>query len=152
MTAVVVNHFHADCLGGLGEFHRRGITPYASKRTLELAGLDGMEVPKKSFNQRIELMVGDRKVYNEYFGEGHTTDNIVSYLPDEKVLFGGCLIKSVGAGKGYLGDANVSAWSETVQKVKAKYPLAEVIIPGHGKRGGQELFDFTIQLFQGEGE
>lgn len=31
-------------------------------------------------------------------------------------MFGGCLIKELDAGKGYLGDANVADWSSTVEK------------------------------------
>ena len=40
-----------------------------------------------------------------YFGEGHTKDNIMGYFTEDQALFGGCLIKKVGASKGYLGDA-----------------------------------------------
>jgi metallo-beta-lactamase class B len=87
---------------------------------------------------------------NEYFGEGHTKDNIVSYFPSEKVLFGGCLIKEVNASKGYLGDANISEWSGTVQSVKRKYGNAKIVLPGHGKPGGMELLDYTIELFKND--
>jgi metallo-beta-lactamase class B len=31
------------------------------------------------------------------------------------------LLKELDASKGYLGDANVSAWSDTVEKVKKEY-------------------------------
>jgi metallo-beta-lactamase class B len=57
------------------------------------------------------------------------------------------LIKAVGAGKGNLEDANVAVWSETVGKLKRTYPEAKIVIPGHGKTGGTELFDYTIKLF-----
>ena len=83
----------------------------------------------------------------EYFGEGHTKDNIVGYFPADKTLFGGCLIKKVGAGNGNLEDANTDNWSKTVRKIKRKYHSAEIVIPGHGKSGGIELLDYTIQLF-----
>ena len=83
-------------------------------------------------------------------GEGHTQDNIVSYFPNDKALFGGCLIKRVNAKKGYLGDANINEWSNTVRAVKSKYKDAEIIIPGHGKPGGQELLSYTIDLFRVE--
>ena len=73
--------------------------------------------------------------------------NVVGYFPEDKVVFGGCLIKTVGAGKGNLEDANVAAWPATVSKVKATYSKAEIVIPGHGKTGGTELFDYTIKLF-----
>ena len=72
----------------------------------------------------------------------------MAYFPEDNVLFGGCLIKSVGAGKGYLGDANTIAWPGTVHKIKLKYPKTEIVIPGHGKWGGTELLDYTIELFK----
>ncbi len=96
----------------------------------------------------MEVPVGNKKVINAFFGEGHTIDNIVSYFPHDKVLFGGCLIKTLGASKGYLGDANVNDWSKTVLAVKSKYGKAKVIIPGHGKPGNSELLDYTIELFK----
>ncbi len=37
-------------------------------------------------------------------------------------MFGGCLIKEEGAGKGNLAEANVEEWPNTVRKVKMKYP------------------------------
>jgi metallo-beta-lactamase class B len=63
-------------------------------------------------------------------------------------MFGGCLIKELGAGKGYLGDANVVAWSSTVEKVKKAYPNVKVVVPGHGAYGNIKLLDYTINLFK----
>ncbi len=147
VIGVVVTHFHNDCLGGLNEFHNRQIPSYASSKTIALAKLDSVHTPQIGFENYLEIKVGDKKVVNEFFGEGHTSDNIVSYFPDEKVLFGGCLIKALGASKGYLGDANINEWSNTVQAVKTKFEKANVIIPGHGKPGNSDLLDYTIKLF-----
>lgn len=150
VIGVVVTHFHNDCLGGLSEFHKRKIPSYASFKTIELAAATSVERPKNGFQNYLELPVGDQQVINEFFGEGHTIDNIVSYVPDDKVLFGGCLIKSLGAGKGNLEDANINDWATTVLAVKSKYQKATVIIPGHGKPGNSALLDYTIQLFKTE--
>jgi metallo-beta-lactamase class B len=148
VIGVVVTHFHNDCLGGISEFHRRQIPSYASFKTIELAKQNGSPEPQNEFDDYLEIKVGDKKVINEFIGEGHTPDNIVSYFPNENVLFGGCLIKALGANKGYLGDANVNEWSNTVSSVRAKYKKAKVIIPGHGEPGNSELLDYTIQLFK----
>ncbi|MCB9304213.1 MAG: subclass B1 metallo-beta-lactamase [Lewinellaceae bacterium] len=148
VTGVVVTHFHNDCLGGLAEFHGRQIPSYASFRTIELAKSNNLQVPQTGFEDSLALKVGDEKVINEFLGEGHTIDNIVSYFPAEKVLFGGCLIKAMGANKGYLGDANTNEWANTVQAVKAKYGKAKVIIPGHGDPGNSDLLTYTIELFK----
>jgi metallo-beta-lactamase class B len=49
-----------------------------------------------------------------------------------------------------LGDANISEWSGTVQSVKRKYGNAKIVLPGHGKPGGMELLDYTIELFKND--
>jgi metallo-beta-lactamase class B len=89
-------------------------------------------------------------VVNRYLGEAHSKDNIVTWVPKEKILFGGCMIKSLGASRGYLGDANLQQWSPTVEKVKKAFSNAAIVIPGHGSHGTTELLDYTIKMFQGE--
>lgn len=148
IKAVVITHFHKDCLGGLAEFHKRKIPSYASFKTIELAKSNSEKTPENGFEKYLELNVGNKKVINEWLGEGHTVDNIVSYFPEEHVLFGGCLIKSLEANKGYLGDANVDEWSKTVQSVKDRFPEVKIVIPGHGKPGNSELLDYTVELFK----
>ncbi len=146
---IVVTHFHSDCLGGLAEFHRAGIPSYANNKTIELAkSVDVPTLPQIGFHNFLESKVGNGIVRSEFFGEGHTKDNIVCYFPGDKVLFGGCLLKAMGAGKGNLDDANPDEWSVTVQKIQKKYGDAAIIIPGHGTPGGQELLEYTIELFK----
>lgn len=137
-------------MGGLKKFHKYQILPYANNRTIELLKSKNSEFPnpQKGFNTQLELTAGDKKVYADFFGEGHTKDNIIGYLPENKVVFGGCLIKEEGAGKGNLEDTTVNAWSETVRKIKQKYPQTNIVIPGHGKPGSTTLLDYTIKLFE----
>ncbi len=149
IKAVVITHFHNDCLGGLPEFHTNNIQSYANNLTIKLAKNDSINtLPKHGFDKKIELIIGKTPVTTQFYGEGHTIDNIVGYIPKEEVLFGGCLIKSVNAGKGYLGDANTNEWSNTVKKIKKEFPNLKVIIPGHGNTGGTELLDYTIKMFE----
>ncbi|HYF02351.1 MAG TPA: subclass B1 metallo-beta-lactamase [Patescibacteria group bacterium] len=148
IKGLIATHFHADCLGGLEIFHKNGIPSFANNRTIEFAKAKDFAVPQNGFDDMLTLNVGDKKVYAKFFGEGHTRDNVVGYFPDDNVLFGGCLIKEIGAGKGNLEDANTATWSETVKNVKAEYPQAKIVIPGHGKPGGTELLDYTIRMFQ----
>lgn len=148
IKGVVSTHFHADCLGGLEEFHKQGIPSYAHNNTIAITTENNLPSPKKGFDHLLELKVGDELVVAEFLGEGHTKDNIIGYFPAEKILFGGCLIKELGAGKGNLEDANTSEWSTTVARIKDKYANIEIVIPGHGKVGGRELLDYTIQLFE----
>jgi metallo-beta-lactamase class B len=150
INGIIPTHFHEDCVGGLEKFNENNIPSYASNKTITLLKNKDrtFSKPIRGFDDSLDLNTGDKKVYINYFGEGHTKDNIIGYFPEDKVVFGGCLIKEVGAGKGNLEDANVTAWSETVRRLKQRYPETKTVIPGHGKRGGTELFDYTIKLFE----
>jgi len=148
IIAVIPTHYHVDNLGGLDEFHRRGIASYAYEKTVKMAIKNADPKPQHSFDSFMELKVGDKKVYIEFFGEGHTCDNIIGYFPYEEIMFGGCLIKENGSGKGNLAEANVEEWANTVKKVRMKYPKVKKVIPGHGEIGGAELLDYTISLFE----
>ena len=148
IKAIIPTHFHDDCLGGLKAFHDRQIQSYANFKTIEFAKERNFVVPKNGFNDSLLLKVGEETIIAKYFGEGHTKDNVIGYFPSENIMFGGCLIKELNASKGYLGDANVGAWSSTVEKVKQEYPAVKIVIPGHGERGDSRLLDYTISLFK----
>ncbi len=148
VEGVVINHFHKDCLGGLEVFHQKGIKSFASIKTIEAAKKDSVEIPQIGFDSILKIKIGKREMVNAYIGEAHTKDNIVSYLPKEKVLFGGCMVKEVTADKGFLGDANQKTWSNTVRNIKTTFPEIKHVVPGHGKVGGTELLDYTIGLFE----
>jgi len=148
IKGVVVNHFHNDCLGGLEAFHKKGIKSYASEKTIELARKDSVTIPQIGFKEHLTLRIGKKEIVNQFLGEAHTKDNIISFIPSENIMFGGCMVKELNAGKGFLGDANEKEWSSTIRNVKKAFPTAQFIVPGHGKPGGQELLDFTIKLFE----
>lgn len=123
INAVVPTHFHDDCLGGLNAFHKHHIPSIANSKTIEIAKEKKLPVPLKSFTNQEKIAVGNLFAELYFFGEGHTKDNIVAYYLNEKVLFGGCLIKELSAGKGNLADANETAWAETATKLKKKLPM-----------------------------
>lgn len=147
IKGVVATHFHKDCLGSLAVFHKNNIPSYANELTLQLAKENNETIPQHGFTNKMTLQVGKEEVDLVFLGEGHTKDNIVAYFPEEKTLFGGCLLKSINAKKGHLADANINDWSATVTKVKENFPKVTTVIPGHGKIGNQELLDYTITLF-----
>ncbi len=148
VSAVVIGHFHADSMGGLPAFEAVGATSFSSLQTQEIARSLGSAVPRVGFDLRLQTRVGSIPVELGYFGPGHTLDNIVTYLPEQKILFGGCLLKAQGAGFGNLEDAAPSAWSATVERLKKAYPEVKFVVPGHGDLGGSELLDYTIELFE----
>jgi len=147
INAIIPTHFHNDCLGGLKAFHENNIPSFANYKTIELAKENEFEVPQNGFEDSLVLKVGSENIIAKYFGEGHTKDNVIGYFKSEEVMFGGCLIKELKASKGYLGDANVNEWSNTVEKIKKKYPNVKIVVPGHGAHGNKKLLDYTINLF-----
>lgn len=148
IKGLVVTHFHVDCLGGLDEMHSRDIKSYSTLRTVKLATENKETVlPQIGFDQEMKFTIGGESVLAKFIGEGHTKDNIIGYIPSQKTMFGGCLIKHMKAGKGNLNDANTAAWSMTLEKIKNEFTELETVIPGHGAIGGPELLDFTIDLF-----
>lgn len=150
IKAVVPTHFHADCTAGIGSFIKAKIPVYAYQKTIDLLRENNNEYYSiiGGFKGVLALDIGGKKIYAIYFGEGHTKDNIVIYFPAEKTLFGGCLIKEIGAEKGNLADANLAAWPKTIDKLLKKYPDLQFVIPGHGKSGGTELLTYTYKLFK----
>ena len=150
ISMVIPTHFHRDCLDGLETFHHNGIKSVAHLRTINFAKDHQLPLPQYGFENSLEIKNEEsgKMIEVTFFGEGHTRDNVVAYVPGEEVLFGGCLIKSNGAGKGNLEDANIKVWPETVDKIKEKYPTLKTVVPGHGKPGGLEMLDYTLQLFK----
>jgi len=149
---VIPTHFHEDCMGGLAEAHRRGAVSYGLDRTIEIARQKGLPVPKISYHDGIPVHCGGATVVVTYPGAGHTTDNVVAWLPQQKVLFAGCLVKSLDSNSlGNTRDGDLSAYPGTLRKVQATYPQAKIVVPGHGDWGGPELIEHTLGLCREEG-
>jgi len=147
VRTVVPTHFHEDCMGGLAEAHRRGATSYGLDQTIEIARQKGLPIPQIPYQFRTMVRCGRTVVLVTYFGSGHTTDNVVAWLPTQRVLFGGCLLKSLDSQSlGNTADGDLAAYPTTLRKVQAAYPRAKVVVPGHGAWGGPELIEHTLAL------
>jgi metallo-beta-lactamase class B len=147
VTMVVPTHFHEDCMGGLREAHRRRAVSYALDRTILAASRRQLPIPQNAFREEIVLTCGGTRVDVRYFGAGHTTDNVVVWLPRKNVLFAGCLVKSANATSlGNTADGDLKAYPATLRRVRAAYPQAKIVVPGHGNWGGLELISHTLAL------
>lgn len=87
--------------------------------------------------------------FEVYFpGESHTPDNLIVYIKELNLLFGGCMIKSLeSTNLGFTGDANMNEWPKSVKKVQDKYTDARWVIPHHGNWGDRSLLQHTLNLF-----
>ncbi len=147
IVGFVPNHWHIDCMGGLGYLHSVGINSYANELTIQTAKSKNLPIPKQGFRDSLSLKLNDKTINCYYLGAGHTQDNIVVWIPSEQILFGGCMVKAINAkGLGNIADADLKEWPNTISKVIRKFPNARYVIPGHGQIGGVELLTHTQQL------
>ncbi|WP_052807346.1 subclass B1 metallo-beta-lactamase [Risungbinella massiliensis] len=149
VVLALVTHAHDDSIGGIQALLNEGIDVRSTVLTAKLAVEYGYPPPNPTLDAHPVMKVGDTVIEAFYPGEGHSKDNITVWLPQYKILFGGCFIKALGAKDlGNLSDANVEQWDDSVQKVIEKYPNVKTVIPGHGDWGDKSLLFHTMDLIK----
>lgn len=175
--SVINTHFHRDNLGGNEYLLNQNIPIYGSDLTVTLLNKRRTELIERTLNNlkrseyrryhdaykkarlkspdnifKIEeglvLNINDEQVELFYPGPGHTQDNIVVYFPSRKLLFGGCMVKSLESNLGRNSDAIFDSWSNSLNELLKKYPESRLVVPGHGKPGNMELISHTIELLK----
>lgn len=142
----VSTHSHDDRTAGVGWLNQNGVATWVSAQTNAILEQENKAPATHTFEGREHRWL-DGKVEAFYPGGGHTVDNIVVWLPDSKILYGGCFIRSLASkGLGYTGEARIDQWSDSVRKVIERYPDALLVIPGHGKGGDRSLLTHTREL------
>jgi metallo-beta-lactamase class B len=146
----IPNHWHKDCMGGLGFIKKQGIATYANQRTIDIAKSRGLPVPDHGFEDSLRLELNGKNIECYYFGPAHSLDNIVVWIPSEKILFAGCMVKSLDSKNlGNTADGDLKSYPATIEKLKRKFLSAKIVIPGHGSPGGIELIEHTKDICQG---
>jgi metallo-beta-lactamase class B len=148
VVLAIITHAHVDRIGGIRTLLSSRIKVVSTQMTAEAAVAAGYPAPSAELGtEATTLRIGDTEIEAYYPGEGHTKDNIVVWVPHDRALFGGCLIKALQSPNlGNIADANVVQWGPSVRKVRLRYPQAVVVIPGHGAIGGPDLLQHTIDL------
>lgn len=140
-------HSHNDCIGGMPFLQSKGVKTISGSLTKKKCLEQNLSIPEITFEDSYLGEFEGIKYECAYFGGGHTEDNIVVYFPTQKILFGGCLIKSLNStNMGNISEATPQTWATTVSKAKERFHDAEIVVPGHGNYGGIQLLDFTIEL------
>ena len=88
----------------------------------------GLTWPTMTFKGEMTVWMGKREVRLMQLGRGHTKGDTVIWLPQEKVLFSGDLVE-YGATP-YTGDAYLSDWPQTLERLEQLQPVA--LVPGRG--------------------
>ncbi len=127
---LVLTHYHAVRTLGASAFGAQRILAHDNTRALiEERGMEdwaseqgrmprlfagaetipGLTRPTDTFADAMTLDLGNRRVELRYLGRGHTSGDIVIWLPDERILFAGDLVEAQAAP--YMGDSYPGEWS-----------------------------------------
>lgn len=90
--------------------------------------------PTITFEQQLSMYIDDTKVELIFVGPAHTTNDIVAWVPDRKLLFAGDIIFNGGTPFALAG--SVGGWLQALERIEALG--AETIVPGHGPVCGPE--------------
>jgi len=144
----IATHWHSDRTEGLEYYRRLGIKTYTSKKTDALSKQNNKKRAEFLFVGDTTFQVGQYKFDTYYPGEGHTTDNIVLWFNQQRILYGGCLIKGTDAGNlGFLGDGSEAAYEATLKKLQNRYPDPSYIIVTHSNWGkGSGALTHSIEM------
>jgi metallo-beta-lactamase class B len=101
-----------------------------------------LALPDQTYPGDFELQ--DGRVRGIYLGRSHTPDDIFVYFPEEKILYGGCILKEK---LGNFQLADLDEYSRTLEKLKRLNLGFTTIIAGHySPIHGPELVDQYLQL------
>ena len=90
--------------------------------------IPGLTWPNVTFNDRMTVYLGKRRIDLMHLGRAHTAGDIVAYVPDQNVMFTGDIVEYHSAC--YCGDGHFADWPATLEEIR-KFELA-AIAPGRG--------------------
>ncbi|MBB5048329.1 glyoxylase-like metal-dependent hydrolase (beta-lactamase superfamily II) [Rhodopseudomonas rhenobacensis] len=146
---VVLSHYHAVRVLGASAYDAQGIVAsQETHRLIEERGqqdwdsefgrfprlfqdaesIPGLTWPTLTFEGEMSIYLGKREVRLLQLGAGHTSGDIVAWVPDAEVMFSGDLIEYHSAC--YCGDAYLRDWPSTLNEIREFNPKA--IAPGRG--------------------
>ena len=147
---LVLTHYHAVRTLGASAFAARRIIAHANTKALiDERGMEdwaseqgrmprlfhgaetipGLTHPTDTFEEVMTLVAGDRRVELRHLGRGHTSGDLVVWLPDERIVFAGDLVEAQAAP--YMGDAHIADWSTTTLDAVAALG-ADQLVGGRG--------------------
>ena len=145
----IATHSHKDKTAGLDFLKERGVKTFTTKRTDEISKVKGEKRAAFLMEKDTVFMVGQYKFKVFYPGQGHTADNIVIWFSNERILYGGCLVKSAEATDlGNLEEANVQAWPATIRNIQATCKNPAFIITGHQSWISKNSLNHTLKLIE----
>jgi metallo-beta-lactamase class B len=162
ITEVIDTNYHPDRAGGNATFKSIGAKIISTEMTRDLmrSGWEGVVawtrkavpsypallpvLPDTVYPGDFALQGGHVRAI--YLGPSHTRDGIFVYFPEEKVLYGGCILKEQ---LGNLDYADLAEYPKTLRKLQQLNLGFTTIIAGHySPIHGPELIDRYISLLE----
>jgi glyoxylase-like metal-dependent hydrolase (beta-lactamase superfamily II) len=158
IVVVVLTHYHADHVYGLEEFKRLGATIYAQRDGLNY--LVSETAKQRLIASRIDfapwvnanthlvaadvwidqskiITVGGVEFILNGVGPAHAHEDLIVYVPSEKVLFAGDL---VFRGRiPFVGNADSRGWVSALNEIQKLNPA--IVVPGHGAYSTNAIAD-----------
>lgn len=140
-------HWHSDKTAGLDYYRQQGIRTYTTVLTDELSRINNKKRAEFLMTKDTAFHIGPYVFETYYPGQGHTEDNIVIWFKNEKILYGGCLIKGAAdENLGYLGDGNIQAYAATLKRVQKKCHKPKFIIVAHSDWTNINSLQHSIEM------
>jgi glyoxylase-like metal-dependent hydrolase (beta-lactamase superfamily II) len=142
-------HFHADRTAGLDFLKGRGVKTWSTELTRTLCIANHDHRAEYTFTDDTTFRIGNHEFQAYYPGKGHTRDNIVVWFDREKILYGGCLVKSTeNDALGNVEDADLRTWPRTIQNVMDRFAHPRYVIPGHYGWADNGALEHTLELLR----
>ena len=113
-----------------------GLATTAAFPSVEFGAIE-VSPPFVTFEDRLRLWVDDRAVELVYMGPAHTTNDVVAWDAEQRLLFAGDLVFNGGTPFALMG--TVRGWLRALERMRGLEPVT--IVPGHGPVCGPEVLD-----------
>lgn len=149
ISHVIVTHYHADHIYGLQVFKALGARILAHRAARSYLNSDTARLRLQASRQELapwidastelvdadqwldadhELLLGGLRLQLRHMGPAHTPEDLVVYLPQERVLLAGDLV--FRARIPFVGQADSRRWIQALDNLLALD--VRLIVPGHG--------------------
>ncbi|MBU77573.1 MAG: VIM family subclass B1 metallo-beta-lactamase [Pseudoalteromonadaceae bacterium] len=149
VSKAFVTHAHGDRAAGVDVLESKGIDVFAHPLTVQLTTEQGAAVPNNTIKELKEagsvVKFGSLELF--YPGAGHAMDNVMAWLPEKRILFGGCAVRSLQSSSvGNLVHGDIHSWLNITKQLNKQFKSTVMVVPGHGDVGGYELLSHTEKL------
>ena len=149
ISHLVLSHYHAVRVLGASEYKANNIIMSSKARSMVVERgqedwdsefdrfprlfkghdeIPGLTWPTTTFENKMSVFLGKRRVDLYFLGRAHTAGDIVTHVPDSNVLFTGDIVEYKSAC--YCGDAHLQDWPKTLKNIANFQALS--LVPGRG--------------------